>query len=129
MAILDSQGEIVPIDPPNPEKSQILEGTNESVRSRQHLILHLLLVIAALIWQARIGCHGNGLIDVEENRKSWHVFDNAGCVLCETGAVNLQLSFFGISVERKLSFAFSILARAKKFDEQKLPRNETQTKN
>jgi len=66
MAILDSQGEIVPIEPQNPEKSQILEGTNESVPSRQHLILHLLLVIAALIWQARIGCHGNGLIDVEE---------------------------------------------------------------
>ena len=34
MAILDSQGEIVPKEPPNPEKSQILEGTNESVRSR-----------------------------------------------------------------------------------------------
>ena len=66
MAILDSKGEIVPIEPPNPEKSQILKGTNESVRSRQHLILHLLLVIAALIWQARIGCHGNGVIDVEE---------------------------------------------------------------
>ena len=49
MAILDSQGEIVPIEPPNPEKSQILDATNESVRSRQHLILHLLLVIAALI--------------------------------------------------------------------------------
>ena len=49
MAILDSKGEIVPIEPPNPEKSQILECTNESVRSRHHLILHLLLFIAALI--------------------------------------------------------------------------------
>ena len=45
-------------------------GENESVRFRQHLILQLLLVIAAFIWQANIGCYVNGLIVVEENPKS-----------------------------------------------------------
>ena len=29
-------------------------------------ILQLLLVIAAFIWQARVGSYGNGLIDVED---------------------------------------------------------------
>lgn len=42
---LDSQGKIVP----NPEETQIWEGENESVSSRQQLILQLLLVIAAFI--------------------------------------------------------------------------------
>ena len=31
----------------NPEETQIWEGENESLRSRQHLVLQLLLVIAA----------------------------------------------------------------------------------
>ena len=66
MKSLDSQGEVVPIELPNPEVSQMWEGENESVRSRQRLILQLLLVISAFIWQARIGCYGNGLIDVKE---------------------------------------------------------------
>ena len=34
----------------NPEETQIWEGENESLRSRQHLVLQLLLVIAAFIW-------------------------------------------------------------------------------
>ena len=38
MASLDSQGEIVPIELPNPQETQILEGEDESVRSRQHFI-------------------------------------------------------------------------------------------
>ena len=38
MASLDSQGEIVPIELPNPEDTQIWEGENQSVRSRQCLI-------------------------------------------------------------------------------------------
>ena len=42
------------------------EGENESVRSRHYLFLLLLLVIAAFIWQAKIGWYGNGLIDVEK---------------------------------------------------------------
>ena len=49
-ASLDSQGEddceIVPIEP---EETQIWKGENESVRSCQHLILQLLLVITAFI--------------------------------------------------------------------------------
>ena len=62
---LDSQGKIVP----NPEETQIWEGENESVSSRQQLILQLLLVIAAFIWQAGIGRYANGLIDVQEQPK------------------------------------------------------------
>ena len=63
---LDSQGEIVPTELPNPEETQIWDGENKSVRSRQHLVLPLLLVISSFIRQARIGCYGNGLIDVKE---------------------------------------------------------------
>ena len=66
MRSLDSQGEIVPTKLPNPEETQIWEGENESVRSRQHLVLPLLLVISSFIRQARIGSYGNGLIDVKE---------------------------------------------------------------
>jgi len=72
-ASLDSQGEddceIVPRELQNPEETQMWDGKNESVRSRQHLVLQLLLVIAAFIWQKRIGCYGNGLIDVEDKPK------------------------------------------------------------
>ena len=35
---LDFQGEIVPVELPNPEETQIWEDENESARSRQHLI-------------------------------------------------------------------------------------------
>ena len=49
MASLDSQREIVPIELPNPEETQIWEGENESVRYRQHLFLQLLLVILLVI--------------------------------------------------------------------------------
>ena len=65
----DSQGEIVPLELPNPEETQIWKGENESVHSHQHLILQLRLVITAFIEQARTGCYGNGLIDVEEKPK------------------------------------------------------------
>ena len=34
------------------------------------LILQLLLIIAVFIRQARIGCYGNSLIDIEENPNS-----------------------------------------------------------
>ena len=44
-------------------------GKNESVRSRQHLVLQLLLVITAFISETRIGCYGNSLIDVDEKPK------------------------------------------------------------
>ena len=47
------QVKIVPIELPNPEETQIWEGENESVRSRQHLLLQLLLVIAAFILQSQ----------------------------------------------------------------------------
>ena len=89
MASWDSQGEIVPIELPNPEETQIWESENESIRPRQHLILQLPVVITFFIWQARIGSYGNGLIDVEENRISWNVFDNAS---------PKQLSGVGISI-------------------------------
>ena len=49
MASLDSQREIVPIELPNPEETQIWEGKNESVHYRQHLFLQLLLIIVAFI--------------------------------------------------------------------------------
>ena len=39
----------MPIELPFPEVTQMWEGENESVRSRQHLILQLLLVISAFI--------------------------------------------------------------------------------
>ena len=42
MANLDSKGEIVLIELPNPEETQIWEGENESVRSRQHIFLQLI---------------------------------------------------------------------------------------
>ena len=71
MASLDSQGEIVSMELPNPDEKQLWEGENESVRSRQHLSLQLLLGIATFITQARIGCHSNGLIDVKENQNAW----------------------------------------------------------
>ena len=49
MESLDFQGEIVPIELPNLDETQIWEDDNESARSRQHLILQLLLIIAAYI--------------------------------------------------------------------------------
>ena len=61
MANSDSQGEIVPLELPDPEETQIWKDENESVHSHQHLILQLRLAITA-----RTGCYGNGLIDVEE---------------------------------------------------------------
>ena len=39
MASLDSQGEIVPIELPNPEETQTWEGENQLVHSRQHFDL------------------------------------------------------------------------------------------
>ena len=49
--LFDSQGEIVPIYLPNPEETriwaQIWEGEKESLCSLQHLILQLLLTVAA----------------------------------------------------------------------------------
>ena len=59
---------------PNPHKTQTWKGENKLVCSRQHLILQLLLIIATLIWQARIGCSGNGLIDVKEKHKILNCF-------------------------------------------------------
>ena len=60
---------LLPIEFPNPKQTQMYEGENESVRSGQHLILKLLLVIAAFIWQVMIGCYGNGLTDAEDKPK------------------------------------------------------------
>ena len=53
MANLDFKGEIVPIELPNPEETQIRKGENKLVRS---------LKLADKL----IGCYGNGSIDVAE---------------------------------------------------------------
>ena len=53
MANLDSQGEIVLIELPNPEETQIWEGENESVRSRQHIVLQLIRGGSAL-WSSHL---------------------------------------------------------------------------
>ena len=69
MASLDSQAEIFSIQLPSPE-DHIWEGENESVHSRQNLNFQLLFVYnTTFIWQARIGCYGNSLIDVKEKPK------------------------------------------------------------
>ena len=62
------------------------------------LILQLLLIIAVFIRQARIGCYGNSLIDIEENPKFWNVFDNASYMLSETAAGQTSFSYnnFGL---------------------------------
>ena len=39
MASLDSQGEIVPVDPRNPEETQIRKGHKKQVRPRLQLLL------------------------------------------------------------------------------------------
>ena len=67
MASLDSQGEIVPIEPPDPELTQIRcsGDENKSVRSRQQLLLD----IGAFIRHASIGCYGNSLTGVEQKPK------------------------------------------------------------
>ena len=49
MASLHSLCEIVPIELPNPEETQIWENENKSVCSHQDLILQLLLIIAIFI--------------------------------------------------------------------------------
>ena len=64
-------------------------GENELARSRQHLLLHLLLVMAAFIWQTQWMLQYNGLIDVAKKPKSWNVFDNVGRVLSETALIDL----------------------------------------
>ena len=90
MASWDSQGEVVPIELPNPQETQIWESENKSALSRKHLILQHLLIIAAFIWHARIGCYGNSLIDIEGKAKILKLFDNASHVLSET-AVSIKL--------------------------------------
>ena len=75
MASLDSQGEIAPVELPDQEETV---GWQRIGTFPQHLTLRLLPVIDFMIWQATIGCYGKGLIDVEENQKSWNVFDNVG---------------------------------------------------
>ena len=65
IANLDSQGEIVPIELPNPEETQVTQirkGENELVRSRQHL--HLLKL-------KHSGCYDNSLIEVAEKFEFW----------------------------------------------------------
>ena len=78
---------------PNPEEIQIWEGENESPRSRSHLLLQLLLDIAAFICK-HSGCCGNGLIDVAEKPKILKRFDNVHRVLSKTASLLLRRSVF-----------------------------------
>ena len=61
-----------------------------------------------MIWQATIGCYGKGLIDVEENQKSWNVFDNVGrelplnVMLIYTDLAKAKLLFIYIVISNKL---------------------------
>ena len=64
-------------------------GENELARSRQYLLLQLLLVMAAFIWKTKWMLQYNGLIDVAKKPKSWNVFDNVGRVLSETALIDL----------------------------------------
>ena len=64
-------------------------GENELARSRQHLLLQLLLVMAAFIRQTQWMLQYNGLIDVAKNPKSWNVFGNVGRVLSEAALIDL----------------------------------------
>ena len=58
MASLDFKGEIVPIEFPNPEETQLQKGENEPVRSTFPLTFTFV--------DKHSGCYGNGLIDVAE---------------------------------------------------------------
>ena len=72
MASLNSQGEIVLIELPNPGETQIWEGENELVRSVPTYIYFCSFcswLPLFFFWQRRIRCYGNGLIDVEEKPK------------------------------------------------------------
>ena len=85
---------ILPKELPHPEETQIWGGggegrENELARSRQHLLLQLLLVMAAFIWQTQWMLQYNGLIDLAKNPKSWNVFDNVGRVLSEAALIDL----------------------------------------
>ena len=70
--------------PPSPHPRE-----NELARSRQHLLLQLLLAMAAFIWQTQWMLQYNGLIDVAKKPKSWNVFDNVGRVLSEAALIDL----------------------------------------
>ena len=106
MASLDSQGEIAPVELPDPEETV---GWQRIGTFPQHLTLTLLPVIAVfMIWHATIGCYGKGLIDVEENQKSWNVFDNVGhelplnFMLIYTDLAKAKLLFIYIVISNKL---------------------------
>ena len=106
MASLDSQGEIAPVELPDQEETV---GWQRIGTFPQHLTLTLLPVIAVfMIWQATIGCYGKGLIDVEENQKSWNVFDNVGRELplnfmsIYTDLAKAKLLFIYILISNKL---------------------------
>lgn len=45
-----------------------------AVRSHRHLFYEASAVMVAFIWQARTGCYGNGLFDVEEKNKILKLF-------------------------------------------------------
>ena len=65
MASLDSQNEIVPLELPNPEKSQIWEGENICRKDS--------LDPMVTVW-----------LTSKKIPKSWNVFDHVGRVLSET---------------------------------------------
>ena len=89
MASLNSQGEIVLIELPNPGETQIWEGENELVRSvPTHIYFCSFCSWLPLFFDNEgLDAMVTVWLTSKRNPKSWNVFDDAGRVLSET-AVN-----------------------------------------
>ena len=75
MASLDSQGEVVPIELPNPQETQIWKGENKSALSRQHLICSFCSLLLPLFdMQGLDAMVYNSLFDIEEKAKTLKLF-------------------------------------------------------
>ena len=94
-AILDFQGEIAPIDLPNPEDTQIWVGENKLLHSRQHQFYFCCFRSLLLPLFDKYGL--DAMVTVwltwKKSPKSWNVLDNAGRELTET-AENRQTETF-----------------------------------
>ena len=89
MASLNSQGEIVLIELPNPGETQIWEGENELVRSVPTHIYFCSFCswLPLFFYNEGLDAMVKVWLTSKRNPKSWNVFDDAGRVLSET-AVN-----------------------------------------
>ena len=86
MAVLDFQGEIIAIDLPNPEDTQIWVGENELLHSRQHqcYFCSFRSLLPPLFDKYGLDAMVTVWLTWKKNLKSWKVLDNAGRVLTET---------------------------------------------